>query len=105
MTFLRIVIPLFLFLSEHDLRANASRLSRGKTGTDFSGSCFRRDAGAQREYRPNQSRRIFKFRSLSKTEFNGFGGSRTHNENWSGPLRHIPPYLRPRLPPTSGRFF
>jgi len=32
MTFLRIVIPLYLFL-------NASRLSRGKTGTHFSGSC------------------------------------------------------------------
>jgi len=32
MTFLRIVIPLYLFV-EHDLRANASRLSRGKTGT------------------------------------------------------------------------
>jgi hypothetical protein len=32
MTFLRIVIPLYL-LFEHDLRANASRLSRGKTGT------------------------------------------------------------------------
>src|ERR1700737_5313204 len=26
---------------EHDLRANASRLSRGKTGTHFSGSCSR----------------------------------------------------------------
>src|SRR5882724_7303138 len=47
MTFLRIVIPLYL-LFEHDLRANASRLSRGKTGTHpsgrgpragFSGSC------------------------------------------------------------------
>src|SRR6202022_2064542 len=38
MTFLRIVIPL-IFLFEHDLRANASRLSRGKTGTRFSGSC------------------------------------------------------------------
>jgi hypothetical protein len=32
MTFLRIVIPLYL-LFEHDLRVNASRLSRGKTGT------------------------------------------------------------------------
>jgi len=32
MTFLRIVIPLYLFV-EHDLRANASRLSRGKPGT------------------------------------------------------------------------
>ena len=31
MTFLRIVIPLYL-LFEHDLRANASRSSRGKTG-------------------------------------------------------------------------
>src|SRR6266851_2462806 len=41
MTFLRIVIPLYLsiFLLEHDLRANASRLSRGKTGAHFSGSC------------------------------------------------------------------
>src|SRR5258705_8346955 len=38
MTFLRIVIPFYL-LFEHDLRANASRLSRGKTGTHFSGSC------------------------------------------------------------------
>src|SRR5260370_23141049 len=38
MTFLRIVIPLYL-LYEHDLRANASRLSRGKTGIHFSGSC------------------------------------------------------------------
>src|SRR6266566_1450107 len=38
MTFLRIVIPLYLFF-EHDLRANASRLSRGKTGIHFSGSC------------------------------------------------------------------
>src|SRR5712664_3987826 len=28
-----------IFLFEHDLRANASRLSRGKTGTHFSGSC------------------------------------------------------------------
>jgi len=27
------------FLIEHDLRANASRLSRGKTATHFSGSC------------------------------------------------------------------
>ena len=27
------------FLIEHDLRANASRLSRGKTGFHFSGSC------------------------------------------------------------------
>ena len=27
------------FLFEHDLRANASRLSRGKTGEHFSGSC------------------------------------------------------------------
>src|SRR5882757_399628 len=26
-------------LFEHDLRANASRLSRGKTGSHFSGSC------------------------------------------------------------------
>jgi hypothetical protein len=26
------------FLIEHDLRANASRLSRGKTGIHFSGS-------------------------------------------------------------------
>jgi len=33
--------PLYL-LFEHDLRANASRLSRGKTGTHFSGSCSRR---------------------------------------------------------------
>src|SRR5712664_3409942 len=39
MTFLRSVIPLYFFLFEHDLRANASRLSRGKTGTHFSGSC------------------------------------------------------------------
>jgi transposase len=31
--------PIFLF--EHDLRANASRLSRGKTGTHLSGSCSR----------------------------------------------------------------
>src|ERR1700732_7764 len=38
MTFLRIVIPLYL-LFEHDLRANAARLSRGKTGAHFSGSC------------------------------------------------------------------
>src|SRR4030081_2443141 len=30
-----------IFLFEHDLRANASRLSRGKTGTHFSGSCSR----------------------------------------------------------------
>src|SRR6202051_187294 len=30
-----------IFLFEHDLRANASRLSRGKTGTHFSGSCAR----------------------------------------------------------------
>src|SRR3979490_2208501 len=44
MTFLRIVIPLYL-LFEHDLRANASRLSRGKTGTHFSGSC---SGGARR---------------------------------------------------------
>src|SRR6266850_5980666 len=28
-----------IFLFEHDLRANASRLSRGKTGIHFSGSC------------------------------------------------------------------
>src|SRR5712672_1802623 len=28
-----------IFLFEHDLRANASRLSRGKTGSHFSGSC------------------------------------------------------------------
>src|SRR5438876_9205586 len=41
MTFLRIVIPLYLFF-EHDLRANASRLSRGKTGVHFSGSCSKR---------------------------------------------------------------
>src|SRR6266436_4829218 len=49
MTFLRIVIPLYI-LFEHDLRANASRLSRGKTGSHpsgrgpracFSGSCPR----------------------------------------------------------------
>ena len=33
-----------MFLLEHDLRANASRLSRGKTGTHFSGS----SAGLQR---------------------------------------------------------
>jgi hypothetical protein len=40
MTLLRIVIPLHLFLLEHNLRANAYRvLSRGKTGTHFSGSC------------------------------------------------------------------
>jgi hypothetical protein len=38
MIFRRIVIPLYPFV-EHDLRANASRLSRGKTGTHFSGSC------------------------------------------------------------------
>src|SRR5260370_31623572 len=38
MTFLRVVIPLYP-LFEHDLRANASRLSRGKTGPHFSGSC------------------------------------------------------------------
>src|SRR5258706_3275734 len=31
-----------IFLFEHDLRANASRLSRGKTGTHFSGSCSKR---------------------------------------------------------------
>src|SRR5258708_39460424 len=31
--------PALIFLFEHDLRANASRLSRGKTGTHFSGSC------------------------------------------------------------------
>ena len=31
--------PALSFLFEHDLRANASRLSRGKTGTHFSGSC------------------------------------------------------------------
>ena len=30
------------FLIEHDLRANALRLSRGKTATHFSGSCSRR---------------------------------------------------------------
>src|SRR5712671_6937835 len=29
------------FLIEHDLRANALRLSRGKTATHFSGSCAR----------------------------------------------------------------
>src|SRR5882762_7254669 len=29
-------------LFEHDLRANASRLSRGKTATHFSGSCSMR---------------------------------------------------------------
>src|ERR1700686_4915542 len=29
-----------IFLFEHDLRADASRLSRGKTGTQFSGSCW-----------------------------------------------------------------
>ena len=34
--FLRTVIPLYL-LFEHDLRANASRLSRGKAATHFSG--------------------------------------------------------------------
>jgi hypothetical protein len=45
MTFLRIVIPLYL-LFEHDLRANASRLSRGKTGIYFSGSCSVRLASA-----------------------------------------------------------
>jgi hypothetical protein len=28
-----------IFSFEHDLRANASRLPRGKTGTRFSGSC------------------------------------------------------------------
>src|ERR1700679_3707606 len=28
-----------IFLLEHDLRADASRLSRGKTGIHFSGSC------------------------------------------------------------------
>src|SRR5712691_1317074 len=28
-----------MFLVEHDLRANASRLSRGKTPAHFSGSC------------------------------------------------------------------
>src|SRR5258708_24024876 len=33
------------FLLEHDLRANASRLSRGKTGTHFSGSCSNGQAG------------------------------------------------------------
>src|ERR1700732_3034476 len=30
-------------LFEHDLRANASRLSRGKTGSHFSGSCSSAD--------------------------------------------------------------
>jgi hypothetical protein len=45
MIFLRIVIPLYL-LFEHDLRANASRLSRGKTGIHFSGSCSRMSSGA-----------------------------------------------------------
>src|SRR5204863_1585361 len=29
-----------IFLFEHDLRANAVRLSRGKTGSHFFGSCF-----------------------------------------------------------------
>src|SRR5882672_7349085 len=33
-------------LFEHDLRANASRLSRGKTATHFSGSC---SSGRRRE--------------------------------------------------------
>jgi len=33
-----------IFLFEHDLRANAfSRLSRGKTGIHFFGSCSKRD--------------------------------------------------------------
>jgi hypothetical protein len=41
MTFVRIVISLYL-LFEHDLRANISRLSRGKTGIHFSGSCSRK---------------------------------------------------------------
>src|SRR5436190_24388956 len=30
-----------IFLFEHDLRANAVRLSRGKTASHFSGSCSR----------------------------------------------------------------
>src|SRR6266480_4409154 len=37
--------PALSFLFEHDLRANASRLSRGKTGTHFSGSCARSGRG------------------------------------------------------------
>src|SRR5258705_12923574 len=41
MTFLRIVIR-SIFLFEHNLRANASRFSRRKTGPHFSGSCSRR---------------------------------------------------------------
>jgi len=36
----RIMVAFFLF--EHDLRANASRLSRAKTGSRFSGSCSAR---------------------------------------------------------------
>src|SRR6267378_7676322 len=39
-----------IFLFEHDLRANASRLSRGKTGTHFSGSCSRRSFRANRSF-------------------------------------------------------
>jgi hypothetical protein len=36
---------------EHDLRANASRLSRGKTGTHFSGLCSGRTANEARTMR------------------------------------------------------
>jgi hypothetical protein len=36
-----------IFLFEHDLRANASRLSRGKTGTHFSASCSSRKRSAR----------------------------------------------------------
>src|SRR5882672_10098668 len=38
-----------MFLFEHDLRANASRLSRGKTGSHFSGSCLKREIFSQFE--------------------------------------------------------
>ena len=45
-----IISPLYLIsLFEHDLRANASRLSRGKTGAHFSGPGLKVRDGAIRE--------------------------------------------------------
>src|SRR5262249_49037359 len=47
----------FSLLFAHDLRANASRLSRGKTATHFSGSCAmaRRTGSDQTAHHGNQA--------------------------------------------------
>src|SRR5258705_12098320 len=84
MTFLRIVIR-SIFLFEHDLRANASRLSRGKTGTHpsgrgpracFSGSCSRAALSLLRHSGRSATRADPESRSGVGNRFREIAGSR-----------------------------